>query len=136
MTFAEWTQPEALKAVFTFVTVIIAIYGVFHGLTVYREQKTRENDQLARRNDATEREGRLKRFENFQQMQSRYRQDPSIQAVFRSLYPDHYGGDKEKHPSSATTKNKLDFMGFYEEIALMVNSGIMRPDAAYYTKSH
>jgi len=132
MSFADWTQPEALKAIFTFVTVLIAIYGVFHGLTVYREQKTRENNELARRNDATEREGRLKRFENFQHMQSRYRQDSSIQAVFRWLYSDQYHGDKEKR-SPATTKNKLDFMGFYEELALMVNSGIMRPEAAYYT---
>ena len=46
MSFADWTQPEALKAIFTFVTVLIAIYGVFHGLTVYREQKTRENNEL------------------------------------------------------------------------------------------
>jgi hypothetical protein len=128
----DWTQPEAVKAILAFVTVLIAVYGVFHGLTVYREQKTRENDELTRRNDATEREGRLKRFENFQQMQSRYRQDPSIQAVFRSLYPEQYRGDTGKQPS-ATTKNKLDFMGFYEELAIMVNSGIMRPDAAYYT---
>jgi hypothetical protein len=133
MSFADWTQPEAVKAIFALVTALIAIYGVFHGLTVYREQKTRENNELARRNDSTEREGRLKRFENFQQMQNRYRQDPSIQAVFRSLYPDHYRVDNEKDPLPATRKNKLDFMGFYEELALMVNSGIMRPDAAYYT---
>jgi hypothetical protein len=128
----NWTQPEVIKAIFGLVTALVAIYGVIHGLTVYREQKTRENDELARRNDAAERDGRLKRFENFQQMQRRYREDPSIQAVFRSIYPDQYRGDTEKQ-ALATTKNKLDFMGFYEELALMVNSGIMRPDAAYYT---
>jgi hypothetical protein len=134
---AAWTQPEILRAIFGVVaafvglaTAGVAIYGVLHGLRVYRDQKRRENDESARRNDATEREGRLKGFELFQQMQSRYRQDPSIQAVFRSLYPGHYGGEKQP---PATIKDKLDFMGFYEELAIMVNSGILRDDAAYYT---
>src|SRR5919201_5829519 len=109
MSFADWTQPEALKAIFTFVTVLIAVYGVFHGLTVYREQKTRENDELARRNDAIEREGRLKRFENFQHMRAVIGRTRPSRPVFRSLYPDQYQRDNEK-TSSATTKNKLDFM--------------------------
>jgi hypothetical protein len=65
-------------------------------------------------------------------MQSRYREDPSIQAVFRYLYPDFYEGVKKQGPK-ATTNDMCNFMGFYEELAIMVNSHLMKPEVAYYT---
>ena len=132
MHWNDWTQPEAVKAVIAIVTLLLAVYGFFHGLRAYREQKTRENDELERRNDETERQGRLNRFEKFQQMHSRYQEDSSIQVVLRSLYPEQIEGDKEKQ-SPATLEDKLNFMGFYEELAIMVNSGLLRPETAYYT---
>ncbi len=100
--WADWKQPDGVKIVIEFLTLLMAIYAFFHGIRAYSNQKTRETDELARRNDESEREGRLKRFEKYQQMQSRYRLDPSIQAVFRWLYPEHFQGVEEKQPREAS----------------------------------
>jgi hypothetical protein len=130
--WTDWTNPEGVKVVIDILTLTLAVLGFVHGIRAYSRQKTRENDELARRNDDAEREGRLKRFEKYQQMQSRYRHDHSIQTVFRWLYPDQYDGAEAKL-ATASTNDKLNFMGFYEELAIMVNSKIMIPEAAYYT---
>jgi len=115
-----------------FVTILLGTVGGAFALWRWRVDQKWRRDELARSNAEAEREGRLKRFEKYQQMQSRYRQDESIQAVFRWLYPEHYH-DGDKTRPQVTTNDKLNFMGFYEELAIMVNSQIMTPEAAYYT---
>jgi hypothetical protein len=132
MTLAEWLEPEGIKVGIETLTLALAVIGFTHGQKVYRQQKTRETNELARRNDETERENRLRRFEKYQQMQRRYREDASIQAVFRHLYPEFYETDTTRTPG-ASTNDMLNFMGFYEELAIMVNSEIMQPELAYYT---
>lgn len=103
MAAAEWLGPEGAKIVLEVVTLALAVLGFIHGQRVYWEQKTRETNELARRNDETERENRLRRFEKYQQMQDRYREDPSIQAVLRHLYPEFYKGKKTRAPAADTS---------------------------------
>ena len=110
----DWVKPDGVRAVIEVLGAPLVLIGFFRGIRTYI------------------RDGRLKRFEKYQQMQSRYRQDPSIQAVFRWLYPEQFEGDEERRPP-VTENDKLNFMGFYEELAIMVNSRIMTPKAAYYT---
>src|ERR1700741_5403266 len=93
MSWDDWLKPDGVRAVIEIVAVPGVLYGFFHGIRAYI------------------RESRLKRFEKYQQMQSRYRKDPSIQAVFRWLYPDQFKGDEEKRPA-VTENDKLNFMGF------------------------
>src|SRR5262245_57788867 len=53
MTLAEWLEPdgiEIIKAAIAGPTLVLAVIGFIHGQRVYREQKTRETNELARRN--------------------------------------------------------------------------------------
>jgi hypothetical protein len=126
------TIVEVLSVLVAIITLVLAILGFFHGRRVYLEQKNRELDELKRRNDDTARENTLRRFEKYQQMQQRYRTDASIQAVLRDLFPDFYEND-DKPSKPATTNDKLYFMGFYEELEIMLRSDLLAPQVAYYT---
>jgi hypothetical protein len=126
------TTGESIKVAVEVITVILAVIAFVHGQRVYREQKARESNALESRNTETARENTLKRFEKYQQMQKRYREDASIQAVFRDLYPDFYG-EGEKPAAPASMNDKLNFMGFYEELEIMIRSRLMNRELAYYT---
>jgi hypothetical protein len=51
--------------------------------------------------------------------------------VLRFLYPDQQAPSKEQ--AQVSDSDKFTFMGYYEELAIMINSGLMNPDFAYWT---
>lgn len=71
------------------------------------------------------REAALKRFDKFQQIGQRV-DDPSYQKV-RALIE-----GREEPTNRCSIEEKLEFMGFFEEIALMVNTGLMDKKVAFY----
>lgn len=119
------TTAEVVKAFIQVATLALGIVVFFHGVSVYRKQKYRDNE-LGERSD------RLRRFEKFQEMQKRYREDPSINAVLQAMYHDQYP-DYKVPLADVPPGHKFVFMGFYEEVAVMVNSRLMDPDMAYWT---
>jgi len=110
-------------------TLAGGVVGFFWGLYVYRGQKHRDHELAAKQIEATLASERLKRFENFQRMQQRYREDKAITNVLRWLYPTF----DTRPPINASTNDKLTFMGFYEELALMIQSRLMEDNLAYWT---
>ncbi|MGA8699420.1 MAG: hypothetical protein WB689_37455 [Xanthobacteraceae bacterium] len=110
------------KIIIDFLTLLLGVSAFLRAMYVYGQQKHRDHE-LAEASD------RLKRFEKFQDMQRRFREDKSIARVLRFLYPDQYP-DQQANVSKA---DKFVFMGFYEEIAIMINSGLISPDLAYWT---
>jgi hypothetical protein len=107
-------------------TLVLGIFALIVSITTYLSQKSRDHE-LAESN------ARLHRFEMFQQMQKRYREDKAIEAVLRAMYPEQY---QPPPPPVALkdvpTADKFTFMSFYEEVAVMVNTGLMDPDMAYW----
>jgi hypothetical protein len=110
------------KIIIDFLTLVLAILAFFRAMYVYRQQKHRDHE-------LTEASDRLKRFEKFQDMQKRFREDESIKRVLRFLYPNQYP-DQQVQVSEG---DKFVFMGFFEEIAIMINSGLISRDLAYWT---
>jgi hypothetical protein len=110
------------KIIVDFLTLVLAVSAFLRAMYVYRQQKRRDHE-LAEASD------RLKRFEKFQEMQRRFREDESIARVLRFLYPSQYPGQKV----DVSEADKFAFMGFYEEIAIMINSGLISADLAYWT---
>jgi hypothetical protein len=73
-------------------------------------------------------QGTLKRAELFFQMEERY-------AKFLYLFDmlDHQDDEKiRKQLESLSFEKKLDFLGFYEQLAMMVESGLIRRKVAHY----
>jgi|HubBroStandDraft_3_1064219.scaffolds.fasta_scaffold174203_2 hypothetical protein len=68
----------------------------------------------------------MKRFEKFQEMRKRYKEDPVLREICTLLE------DDSERLRDMPFKQKLIFLGFYEEIALMHNSGLLRPSIAHY----
>ena len=126
MDWQEYLQPKIFIQV---LTLILAVLGFLHAQRVYQRQKKEETNALQRNAQEREEANRLNRFEKFQEMQKRYREDDSIQTVIGSLYPGQYGHP----PAPAALKDKLNFMAFYEEVAMMVRANIMKPEVAYWT---
>jgi hypothetical protein len=122
----EYLQPKILIQI---LTLALAVLGFLHAQRVYQRQKRTETEALKRSAREREETNRLNQFQKFQEMQKRYREDASIQAVMGSLYPDQYASP----PAAASIKDKLTFMGFYEEVAMMVRANIIKPSVAYWT---
>ena len=110
------------KIIIDFVTLLLGVSAFLRAMYVYRQQKHRDH-QLAEASD------RLKRFEKFQEMQRRFNEDKSIARVLRFLYPSQYPGQT----ADVSEADKFAFMGFYEEIAIMINSRLISADLAYWT---
>jgi hypothetical protein len=72
-------------------------------------------------------QGTQKRAEQFLQMRDRYAEFSELCALL-----EHNDDVGNKQLQEMSFKLKRDFLGLYEEIALMMNSGILRPQVAHY----
>jgi hypothetical protein len=69
----------------------------------------------------------IRRLELFQAMRKRFEESPAMQRVRAALE-----ADKEDAVTSLAKNDKVDFLAFYEDLALMVDSRMMRPEIAQY----
>ena len=72
------------------------------------------------------RQGRQHRAANFVQMRRRFLEDPLFRDILNLLASD---------PSSlpkTPIQDRRNFVGFLEEVAMMVNSGLIRKEVAHY----
>ena len=69
----------------------------------------------------------LARFEKYEELSKGWSEDKEIQEIIFLLDDDPHGELLKMHRS-----RKEAFVGFYEEIALMLESGIIKQQIAYY----
>ncbi|WP_445216195.1 hypothetical protein ACKWRH_28300 [Bradyrhizobium sp. Pa8] len=114
---------ESVKAITASVAAIIAICTFLWGVWVYRSQKKRDHELEVAKD-------RLSRFEKFQEFQKRYREEDALIKVRQWIYSEQHSSTGLPKPSDYELQQ---FMGFFEEIAIMINSGLMSDDLAAYT---
>lgn len=102
MTLTDW------KDLATVVGAIIALITLVKGTYEYIKQ------------------GALKRAEQFVAMRKRFKENDSFRELASLIEDDSSGLLQESF------KNKRDYLGFFEEIALMVNSGLIKIEVAHY----
>ena len=71
-------------------------------------------------------QGKQKRAEHFIAMRRRFKENPSFIELCDLLE------DDDARLGEMPFKKKRDFLGFFEEIAIMCNSGLLRPEIAHY----
>jgi hypothetical protein len=121
------TEPE-VKVITESVVAIVAICSFLWGIWVYRSQKKRDHELEVAKD-------RLSRFEKFQDFQKRYREDDTLSKVRRWIYSEQHSSSGTPKPSEPKPSDyeMQQFIGFFEEIAIMINSGLMSDDLAAYT---
>ena len=72
------------------------------------------------------RQGSQKRAEHFLEVRNKLRTDPRFQNIVNMLEND------APELSQVPFIDKRDFLGAFEEVALLMNSGLIRPEVAYY----
>ncbi len=72
------------------------------------------------------RQGQQTRAAQFVEMRRRFLEDPSFREILNHLALD------DPHLREISIQERRNFVGFMEEVALMVNSGILRPQVAHY----
>jgi hypothetical protein len=92
----------------TMAGAIIALFAFVLGLAEYVKQ------------------GKLKRAEFFEKLRLRYKSNESIQEICVLLE------QEDKRLKDVKFRDKLEFLGFYEEVAIMVNSRIIKKRLAHY----
>ena len=95
------------KDIFTIVGVIVTVIALVKGLFEYIIQ------------------GRQKRAEHFFNLRKKLKEKD----VFRDICVDL---SHDKNLSKLPDADKRDFLGLFEEVAVMKNSGLIREDLAYY----
>ncbi|MET4721662.1 hypothetical protein ABIF63_005768 [Bradyrhizobium japonicum] len=116
-------EAASVKAITESVAVIVAICTFLWGIWVYRSQKKRDRELEVAKD-------RLNRFEKFQDFQKRYGEEGTLIKVRNWIYREQHSSNDIPEPSDYELKK---FMGFFEEIAIMINSGLMGDDLAAYT---
>jgi hypothetical protein len=114
---------ESVKGITEVVTAVVAVVALIVTAGTYFHNKKRDHD-LAVKSE------RLKRFDKFQQMQSRYVADHAFVKVRKWIYREQHGQDQ-----NIATPSEFEmhlFMAFFEEIAVMINSDLMSDDLAAY----
>ncbi|HZQ75075.1 MAG TPA: hypothetical protein VFB08_19335 [Burkholderiales bacterium] len=71
-------------------------------------------------------QGAQKRAELFFGLEKRFWESPQFREICELLE------DDAPQLSTLTFKDKLQFLGFHEEVALAMNSGLIRPEVAHY----
>src|ERR1700740_1522175 len=99
---------DAAKDIATVFGVAIALFALIKGVIEYRHQ------------------GAQKRAESFALMRQRFKDDLSFKEICDLLEMD------DPRLVDIEFKDKRDFLGFFEEIALMVNSKLISPAGAHY----
>ncbi len=99
------------------IDVIIKILGgigalivFFRGLGVYRLQSS------------------LQRFEKFSEMQKRFDTDEDFEEILHCLE-----ADRAAQIANISQTKRAAFLGFFEDIGIMMNSGLIRPEVAFNT---
>ena len=72
------------------------------------------------------RQGAQKRAEQFVTLRRRLKENPAFSTITALLYDDHV--DLRTH----SPQDKRDYLGLLEEVALLLNSRLIRPDVAHY----
>jgi len=72
------------------------------------------------------RQGQQTRAAQFVEMRRRFLEDPSFREILNHLASD------DPRLREIPIQERRNFVGFMEEVALMVNSGILRPHVAHY----
>ncbi len=72
------------------------------------------------------RRGRQERAGNFVQMRRRFLETPQYREILELLQA------KDVHLKNISVQQKRNFVGFFEEVALMVNSKLIRKRVAHY----
>lgn len=74
--------------------------------------------------------GRQERALHFVEMRRRFLGTPEFKQVLSALHA------KDDSPARLPVQDKRNFIGFFEEVALLVNSGMLRADVAHYMYGH
>ncbi len=98
----------ALKDFSIIVGGLVTIFAFVNGLLEYRRQ------------------GAQKRVEHFTMLRRRLKENP----VFKEICALMFANDPRL--ASIDPQDKRDFIGLLEEVALQVNSGLIRPELAHY----
>lgn len=72
------------------------------------------------------RQGRQHRAASFVQMRRRFLEDPLFREILNLMATD------SPNLKAVPIQDRRNFVGFLEEVALMVNSGLIRKDVAHY----
>lgn len=62
-------------------------------------------------------------------MQKKFNSEKPFITIFQYLYPEQYVGEP---PIAITVAHKRDFMIFFQEVQIMIRSGLMVADLAYF----
>jgi len=92
----------------TLIAAVVAIGVAIIGIFEYKNQN------------------KLKRVEQFIGLRKRFKENDVFNKIRELLL------HNDENIKNVPTKEKTDFLGFYEEIAIMVNSGVMRKKVSYY----
>ena len=106
LTLSEW------KDIATIAGVIVALGALIKGVYEYVKQ------------------GSQKRAEQFIELRKRLKANESFSKILRFLETD------SKELKNISLEEKYEYIGFFEEIALMVNSGLISPEIAHYMFSY
>jgi hypothetical protein len=99
---------DDFKNIATIVGVVIAIFTFAHGIIEYIKQ------------------GSQKRAEHFNNMRKKLKENSTFTKIRELLE------DNDKALCDVSFSDRRDFLGFFEEIALMVNSKLLRKNVAHY----
>ncbi len=102
LTLSDW------KDIATIAGVIVALIALFKGVYEYVKQ------------------GSQKRAEQFIEMEKRFDENK----LFREI--SSLTEDDNAELRGVAYKDKVDYLGFFEEIALLVNSKLISPEIAHY----
>ena len=72
------------------------------------------------------RQGHQNRATHFVQMRRRFLEEPMFREILNKL-----AADPESLPNTPI-QDRRNFVGFLEEVAVMVNSGLIKPEVAHY----
>ncbi|HEX8149678.1 MAG TPA: hypothetical protein VF591_21040 [Pyrinomonadaceae bacterium] len=96
------------KDIATIAGVLIALAALIKGLYEYVKQ------------------GAQRRAEQFVEMRKRFKENETFRELAALIE------DNDPKLLSEPFKNKLYYVGFFEEVALMVNSGLIKSEVAHY----
>ncbi|WP_164983919.1 hypothetical protein [Cellulomonas endophytica] len=102
------TAKEQVELVLTTAALVVGLLTLVKAVNEYRRQ------------------GTIKRIEFFLEARNRLKTNASFQQIVQLLESDH--PDLRDVPM----QNKIDFLGFFEEVALLVTSRVIRREVAQY----
>lgn len=102
-------EPAQITAIVAIITAGVAIFTLIKGLREYSRQ------------------GAQKRVDLFLEMRKRFKENLEFRLMIKLIAED------DEELKTIDLRKKYNYLGFFEEIALMVNSGLIRKDVALYS---